>query len=143
MVDVKKTVRIVMVEDSSDDLQLLLRHLRRGGYDPVYKQVYTADGMREALQQASWDAIIADYVVPSFGALPALDVLHETGQDIPFIVVSGVIGEESAVAAMRAGAHDYVRKDNLCRLIPALEREMREVRERCEVEAALWQREEI
>lgn len=142
MVDVKKTVRTVIVEDSSDDLQLLLRHLRQGGYAPIYKQVYTADGMREALQQASWDAIIADYVVPGFGALPALDVLHETGQDMPFIVVSGVVGEESAVAAMRAGAHDYVRKDNLCRLIPALEREMREVRERREAEAALWQSEE-
>lgn len=142
MVRVKKTVRIVLVEDSPDDVQLLLRHLRSGGYDPVYKQVYTAAGMREALLSDTWDAIIADYIVPGFGALPALHVLHDLGLDIPFIVVSGVVGEESAVAAMRAGAHDYVRKDNLCRLIPALEREMREVQERKQTEAALWESEE-
>lgn len=141
MVRVKKTVRIVLVEDSPDDVQLLLRHLRVGGYEPVYKQVYTVEGMRSALRSDTWDAIIADYIVPGFGALPALHVLHDMGLDIPFIVVSGVVGEESAVAAMRAGAHDYVRKDNLSRLIPALEREMREVQERKQAEAALWESE--
>lgn len=125
-----KPLRILIVEDSEDDLFLLLHELRKGGYDPDYLSVCTPKGMSQALAARQWDVITSDYNMPGFSALAALQLLQETGLDVPFIVVSGKIGEDQAVAAMKAGAHDYVMKQNLSRLAPALEREIREAGER-------------
>jgi two-component system, cell cycle sensor histidine kinase and response regulator CckA len=127
-------LHILIVEDSEDDLLLLLRELRHGGYTPDYVRVETAAAMQAALDRQAWDIVIADYTLPSFSAPEALELLQQQ-QDIPFIIVSGTIGEEAAVAAMRAGAHDYLLKDNLTRLVPAVERELREAKER---QQRLW-----
>ncbi len=123
-------LNILIVEDSEDDLFLLLHELRKGGYAPDYVSVCTADTMRSALTERQWDVITSDYNMPGFNALAALKLLQESGLDLPFIVVSGKIGEDQAVAAMKAGAHDYVMKQNLSRLVPAIEREIREADER-------------
>jgi len=135
-----KTIRILVVEDSEDDTELLLRELRRGGYDPVYRRVETRAAMKEALEQETWDIITADHSMPEFGSLAALQLLQETSKDVPFIIVSGMIGEEAAVTAMKAGAKDYLIKGNLARLLPAVERELRDAvqrRERRKAERAL------
>ena len=121
-----KPIRVLIIEDSSDDLLLLIRELKRGGYDPVYEQVQSREGMREAICRHPWDVVIADYVMPHFSGLDALAVLQEEQLDLPFIIVSGNIGEDIAVKAMKAGAHDYLIKGNLTRLVPAIEREVRE-----------------
>ena len=125
-----RPLKILIVEDSEDDLFLLLHELRKGGYEPDYLSVCTPQAMSRALTDSSWDAVTSDYNMPGFSALAALKLLQESGLDIPFIVVSGKIGEDQAVAAMKAGAHDYVMKQNLSRLAPALEREIREAGER-------------
>lgn len=123
-------VRMLILEDSEDDLLLLLREVRRGGIDPVYERADSAEGMLAALDGREWDVIIADYNMPRFGALVALDIVRERELDIPFIIVSGKIGEDLAVSAMKAGAHDYLMKENLSRLVPAIEREIREAGDR-------------
>ena len=123
-------LRVLIVEDSEDDTLLLVRELRRGGYTLNYVRVDTADGMEAALNQQSWDIVIADYSLPSFSGLDALKLLLRRKLDLPFIIVSGTIGEDIAVAAMKAGAHDYIIKGNLTRLVPAVERELREAQER-------------
>jgi len=123
-------LRVLLVEDSEEDSLLLIRELARGGYKLDHLRVETESSMRKALQERSWDVIISDYRMPSFDALGALQVLHETGQDIPFIIVSGKIGEDLAVAAMKSGASDYLMKGNLARLVPVMERERREAGER-------------
>ena len=120
------SIRVLLVEDSEDDAELLLLELQDGGYDPTYERVDTALAMRAALAQGTWDIVISDYSMPQFNAFAALAVLRESGLDLPFIIVSGIIGEDTAVAAMKAGAHDYIVKDNLARLLPAVERELRE-----------------
>ena len=125
-------LRILIVEDSEDDALLVMRELRNGGYDPVFERVETAEAMVAALGKESWDLVIADYVLPKFSGLDALRTLRETGFDLPFILVSGTIGEETAVEAMKAGAHDYIMKNNLKRLIPAVERELKEAKMRQE-----------
>ena len=125
-----KPLRVLIVEDSEDDTLLLLRELRKGGYGPVYERVETPEAMRTALAKQEWDIIISDYVLPKFSGLAALDVLRESGQDLPFIIVSGKIGEDVAVSAMKAGAHDYIIKGNLARLVPAVERELRDAASR-------------
>src|SRR5262245_42038011 len=133
-------LRVLIVEDSDDDCALLVRVLGRDGYDLAYQRVDTAAAMRAALDGQAWDLVISDYVMPSFGALAALAVLDERGLDLPFIIVSGKIGEDTAVAAVKAGAYDYVMKDNLSRLQTAIERALREANERIErkrAEAAL------
>ncbi len=138
-------LRILIVEDSEDDLLLLLRELRRGGYAPDYVRVETAAQMQAALDRQQWDVIVADYTLPQFSAPEALQLVQLQHQVLPFIIVSGTIGEETAVAAMRAGAHDYLLKDNLTRLVPAIERELGEARERqrrFEAEQALRESEE-
>ena len=121
-----KELHVLIVEDSAEDAQLLLLQLRRNGYKPVAQRVETAEEMERALDDKAWDLVIADYSLPTFNALAALDLLHRRGLDIPFLVVSGTIGEETAVEAMRDGAHDYIMKGSSARLIPAIARELRE-----------------
>ncbi len=123
-------LRVLLVEDSADDAELVLRALRRGGYQPEHRRVDTPEDMARALDEHDWDIVLADYAMPRFSAFDALAMVQERGLDIPFIVISGTIGEEIAVQAMKAGAHDYLMKDNLARLVPAVERELREADER-------------
>jgi len=140
-----RKLRALIVDDSEDDADLLVRELRRGGYDPASKRVDTREAMSAALSESTWDLIISDYVMPAFSGTAALEILKESGLDIPFILVSGAIGEETAVSAMHAGAHDYIMKDNLARLIPAVEREVVEAKERFakrRMEERLWESEE-
>ncbi len=125
-----EVLRVLLVEDSEDDARLLVRRLRQGGCEPVFERVDGAAAYSAQLEEKNWDIVLSDYSMPAFTALDALRLLKEKGLDLPFIIVSGAIGEETAVAAMKAGAHDYVMKDNLARLIPAIERELREVKGR-------------
>jgi len=114
----KKQLRVLMVEDSESDAGLISRRLQGAGYDLVHERVETAGEMRKALAQPDWDIVLADYKMPQFSASAALEILKASGRDLPFIIVSGTIGEEKAVALMKAGAHDYVMKHNLARLPP-------------------------
>ncbi|MGZ7046141.1 MAG: ATP-binding protein, partial [Candidatus Aminicenantales bacterium] len=127
-----RPLKVLIVEDSEDDARLLVRELRMNGYDPTFERIETPDAMREALGKRSWDIVISDHVLPKFSGFAALDMLRETGLDLPFIIVSGNIGEDIAVEAMRAGAHDYIMKDNLKRLAPAVGRELRDAETRRE-----------
>lgn len=140
-----EVLHVIQVEDSPSDAALIERALTRNGYNVVSERVMNAQQMQKALGARHWDVIIADYRLPEFDAPSALSLLHESGQDIPFIVVSGAMGEDLAVAMMRAGAQDYMLKDNLTRLAPAVEREIRDARtrrERQQVERALNESEE-
>jgi DNA-binding NtrC family response regulator len=124
-------LRVLLVEDSENGALLLLRELRRGSYEPEHKRVSTPDEMKRALGEASergrpWQLVISDHQMPRFGAPDALDLLRELGYDTPFVVVSGKIGEDAAVAMLRAGAQDYVAEENMARLCAAIERELRE-----------------
>ena len=127
-----KPLRVLVVEDSEDDTELLLHELRRGGYDLTHTRVDIAEMMRAELSARTWDIVISDFSMPHFNAFAALELLHSTQQDIPFIIVSGTIGEDRAVTAMKLGAHDYILKGNLKRLVPAVERELREAHSRQE-----------
>ncbi len=126
-----RPLRVLIVEDSEQDARLLVRELRRGGYLPTVERVQTAADMRAALAR-EWDIVLSDYDMPAFSAFAALAVLNESGQDIPFIIVSSSIGEETAVEAMRSGAQDYMIKGNAARLLPAIQREVREAERRRE-----------
>lgn len=128
----EKKLRVLVVEDSEDDALLLARELRRSGYDPILKRVDTAESMAEALDAGQWDIVLADYHLPLFSGLEALRIVKERDLELPLIVVSGVIGEEVAVAAMKVGAHDYIMKENLAKLGPAIERALREASNRRE-----------
>src|SRR5215204_6227049 len=120
-------LRVLLVEDSENDALLLVRGLRRGGYDPTWERVDTPAAMEAALDGRGWDLVISDHSMPNFSSSAALGLLRSKGfVDLPFIIVSGQIGEDAAVAAMKAGAHDYLMKDNLARLNSAIEREIRE-----------------
>jgi PAS domain S-box-containing protein len=121
-----KPLKILIVEDSEEDALLLLMELRRNGYEPDFERVETREAMKAALERREWEVVISDYVMPRFTGIDALATLAESGLDLPFIIVSGNIGEDIAVEAMRAGAHDYILKGNLKRLVPAIERELRE-----------------
>ena len=125
-------LHVLLVEDSEEDAELLLRELKLGGYEPVWKRVETAEGMTAAFESEEWDVVIADYVLPRFTGLAALELLRSKGLDLPFIIVSGKVGEDAAVEAMKAGAHDYLVKGHLARLAPAIKREMSEQRVRIE-----------
>src|ERR687896_701369 len=126
-------LKVLLVEDSEDDALLLVRMLLRGGYDPAWERVETAAAMEAALDGRSWDLIISDHSMPAFSSLAALGLLRRKGfVDLPFIIVSGRIGEDAAVSAMKAGADDYLMKDNLARLNSAIERELRDAEVRRE-----------
>jgi len=127
-----KALRVLVVEDSPRDAELVAREIRSGGFDLTWKRVDTEAAMKAALNAESWDAVVSDYSMPHFDGLGALRVLQDSGLDIPFIIVSGTIGEETAVAAMQAGAHDYLMKNNIARLVPAIERELRDAASRLE-----------
>jgi len=119
-------LRVLSVEDCEDDAILVMRQLRRGGYDATFKRVETPEDFSAALEAEAWDIVIADYTLPRFSAPAALAIWKDRGLDVPFIIVSGQVGEERAVAKMRSGAHDFLTKDNLARLAPVVERELRE-----------------
>lgn len=138
-------LRVLLVEDSEDDALLLIRELRRGGFDTEYIRVDTPEALSAALEEQKWDIVISDYVMPRFSGLAALELVREKAPELSFIMVSGKMGEETAVDAMKAGAHDYVTKQNLSRLIPAVARELREAeerRQRLEAERELHESEE-
>jgi signal transduction histidine kinase len=119
-------LRVLIVEDSDDDAELVIRELERGGYEPKFERVQTQQAFKDALDAAPWDVIISDHTLPTYSGFAALADLRATGKDIPFILVSGTIGESVAVAAMKAGAQDYVLKNDLTRLPVAVAREVRE-----------------
>ena len=123
-------LRVLVVEDSDDDFELLLRELERGRYDVQPGRVQSAEALREALQAGPWDVVISDYSLPGFSALEALAIVRDLAIDTPFLIVSGTISEDIAVEALKAGAHDFMVKDRLARLLPALERELREAENR-------------
>jgi len=127
-----KPIRVLIVEDSENDALLLVRELSRAGFEPEFDRVDTSEAMAAALAGQAWDLVISDYSMPHFNGLAALWVLKQSGLDLPFLIVSGNIGEDVAVEAMKAGAHDYVMKSNLKRLGLAVERELREAEGRRE-----------
>lgn len=134
----QKPLKALILEDSPNDIILLLRELRRGGFDVDHIVVSTADDMRAALREREWDIILSDYSMGSFGAPAALKIVQELEIDIPFIIISGTVGEDVAVEAMKAGASDFFSKGKLTRIVPAVERELREAagrRKRGEAEA--------
>jgi PAS domain S-box-containing protein len=125
-----QTLKVLLVEDNQNDALLLQLELEHAGYAPACHRIEARDAMASALERENWDVVIADYHMPSFSGLEALALVKETGVDLPFIIVSGQITDATAVEAMKAGAHDYVMKDNLSRLGPAVQRELREAEER-------------
>src|SRR5438876_747796 len=127
-----KNLRILIVEDSEEDTELLLHELRRAAFDPAFERVDTPAAMSAALDHHNWDLVVAEFCMPQFNALAALELLNRKGLDVPFIIVSGTIGEELAVSAMKKGARDYIMKGNLRRLVPAVERELSEAIQRRE-----------
>ena len=141
LIPARPHLRVLVIEDYEEDALLLRRHLARGGYEGDFRRIETAAELNTALDDPTpWDLALADFTLPSFGARDALRIIQERGVDLPFIIVSGTIDEVSAVSAMRAGAHDYVLKGHLDRLLPAIERELADAarrRERLHTEAEL------
>ncbi len=135
-----QSLRTLMVDDSEDDVLLIIRELKKGGYNPVYERVETAAAMKKALQEKLWDIILCDYKMPKFSAPFAIAVLKEANIDIPLIIISGIIGEETALECMRLGAHDYFVKGKLSRLCPAIARELEEAKVRNKQKQAESQR---
>ena len=125
-----RPLRVLFVDDNPDDTGLLLREIRKAGYEVTHERVDTAAGLEEALARGRWDVVLADYSMPHFDGLRALALARSRGHDGPFILVSGTIGEDVAVESMKAGADDYVMKGSLTRLVPAIEREVREAENR-------------
>jgi two-component system, cell cycle sensor histidine kinase and response regulator CckA len=123
-------LRVLVVEDSEDDAALLLLELRRGGYDVSHERVDTASAMTAALDKQEWDLVVSDHSMPHFSGRAALSLLRTKESELPFIFISGTMGEEAAVAALKDGAQDYLMKSNLTRLVPAIQRELREAGER-------------
>jgi diguanylate cyclase (GGDEF)-like protein/PAS domain S-box-containing protein len=123
-----RKLSVLIIEDSEDDVLLILRALRNGGFDPNYLHVENPNDIKPALADKTWDVVLCDYNLPQFIGTEALRLLQDLNLDIPFIIVSGAIGEETAVNAMRSGAHDYIMKNNLARLAPVIERELREAK---------------
>jgi PAS domain S-box-containing protein len=123
-----QSLRVLIIEDSEDDEMLLIRELKKGGYNPVYERVETAAAMKKALKEKQWDIILCDYRLPQFNAPSAIAALKEANIDIPLIIVTGTVGEETAAECMRLGAKDYIMKDNKSRLCPAIARELEDVK---------------
>src|SRR5579863_4510912 len=119
-------LRVLIVEDSEEDSDLIVLELKRGGYQPSYRRVDNAEAMGNALDEERWDLVLSDFSMPHFSMAAALDMVQKKGLDLPFVIVSATIGEEAAVEAMKAGAHDYILKHRLGRLVPAVNRELRE-----------------
>ena len=117
---------VLVVEDWEDDAIFLLRELRRGGFEPYFERVETAPAMKAALDKRNWDIVIADHQLPQFSAPAALELSKKMKDDLPFIILSGSIGDDVAVEAMKAGAHDYIMKDNISKLVPAIDRALQE-----------------
>lgn len=126
----KIPLSVLMAEDNEEDALLVLHELRKNGYDVTHECVETPEDFRNALARGTWDMILSDYSFPKFSGREALEIFRESGLDVPFLFVSGTMGEEAAVAAMKAGAHDYLMKGNLARLGPAVERELGEAEKR-------------
>jgi PAS domain S-box-containing protein len=124
------SIRVLIVEDSLDDTWLMVRELQRGGFHVEFERVETSAAMQAALELHSWDIVLSDYRLPLFSGNSALTLFQQKGLDIPFIIVSGAIGEDRAVEILKMGAHDYVMKDNLLRLVPAVTRELQAANER-------------
>src|SRR5712672_250108 len=122
----RRPLRVLLVEDSEADAQLLIHALKRGNFEPAWERLDSRQEMERWLDRRQWDLILADHSMPGFSAPEALELIQARSLDIPFIIVSGHIDEETAIEAMRAGAHDYIMKDRLARLVPAVERELRE-----------------
>ena len=133
----KQPLRVLIVEDSEFDAQIMANLVRKGGQEVTSRRVETGETFRAALQEQVWDVVLADYNMPAFSAPEALKILQQTGLDIPFLIVSGGIGEATAVEAMKAGAHDYLMKGKLQRIWPAVEREIREAAMRAEKREAV------
>lgn len=127
-----RLLRVLIVEDSEDDARLLVHRIRQAGYEPESLRVDMPEAMREALSRQTWDIVICDYVIPGFGGPEALELLRESELDLPFIVVSGKVGEDAALPMLMGGAHDFIAKGDATRLIPAIEREVRQARIRNE-----------
>jgi signal transduction histidine kinase len=121
-----KYLQLLLVEDSEDDATLIIHEIKRGGYRCEFERVEDLGGMEACLKHRHWDAVISDFNLPQFSATAALQAVQRSGIDLPFIVVSGTVGEDVAVQMLHAGAHDYIMKDNLRRLVPALERSIRD-----------------
>ncbi len=119
-------LKVLIVEDSEEDGDLIILELKRGGFEPIYRRVDTAEAMAKALAEREWDVVLSDFSMPHFSVTEALSMVQAKGLDIPFVIVSATIGEEAAVEAMKAGAHDYILKHRLGRLVPAISRELRE-----------------
>ena len=119
-----KKLRVIIIEDSEFDAIIMAEVLEQGGYELDYERVETPDELKEALTNREWDLILSDYNLPDFNAPAALEIVKSTGLDLPFIIISGGIGEDVAVAAMKSGAHDYLMKGQLARLVVAVEREL-------------------
>src|SRR5580693_2526279 len=138
-------LRVLFVDDSEKDIFFLLRELTKGGFEVQYNRVEDGDSLRDSLQKNKWQIVISDFHMPNFDGLMALQIFKEAGHDIPFILVSAIVGEETAVLAMKQGAHDYLMKRNLARLVPVVQRELREAEMRAKqrgAQAALLQKEE-
>ena len=129
----RKAIKVLVVEDSEDDTKLAMRILRQGGFIPTYRRVENAEALRAAFDEERWDAVLSDFRLPGFSGVEALAVFRATALDIPFIFFSGTIGEDTAVAAMKAGASDYVMKQDMTRLAPAVERELEQALIRAEL----------
>jgi len=136
-------IKILIVDDSKDDTELIIRKLSQEGLDLIYKRVETPRSLKNCLINELWDIVICDYIIPGFGGLKALKISKSINKDLPVIIVSGKIGEETAVKAMKAGAQDYILKDNLSRLAPAIEREINEFKIRKKQDIALKKSESI
>ena len=130
-----KSLRVLIVEDSENDALLIIRNLKKGGYNPVYERVETAAAMKKALKEKQWDIILCDYSLPKFNAPSAIAVLKKAKIDIPIIIISGTIDEKTAIECMRLGAQDYIMKGNWFRLCPAIARELKEAKVRKQAKA--------
>jgi DNA-binding NtrC family response regulator len=142
---VESPLRVLLIEDSANDAWLLERSLRKEWSDLIVQRVDAPEALEEALSTRKWDVVLSDESMPRFSAGAALDILKRRGLELPFIVVSGFLSTEGAVGLMKAGAHDFVRKDDLARLAPAIHREIRDAevrRRRRQAELAVKESEE-